>query len=90
MATALVIFAAVLMVAAFVAGLLVGAKFASPQAPPPSGETSIAIHTSEEADAAALASEDEAKKNAEGVMHASDADVRSTVERLRARGRAGE
>jgi hypothetical protein len=58
---------------------------------PPSANAVANVDTAEDAEEAARLAGDKATEKADEVLHvASDDDVRSRVERLRARGRAGE
>lgn len=82
-----------LVVVLLVAGLAfyAGRKSVEPTGvPTPPSANAVALDTIEDADAAARAADDNAKKKADEVMHAPDDVVRSRVARLRARGRAGE
>ncbi len=91
MTTALLIIAGVLLVVAFVVGILVGRKSVTPGGEPtPQSANAVAIETMDDAEEAARAAEFEADKKAKEALHASDDDTRARVERLRARGRAGE
>ncbi len=87
MTVALLVFAGVLLVVAFVGGLFVGRRTVTTGAPTPSSANAVAVETVDEAEQAAAVAEEEAKRKAREVLNASDADTRSDVERLRALGR---
>lgn len=79
------------LLATFGLGVWLGRKSVTttgaPTPPTANAATTVTLDTAEDAEQAAQAAEDAAKKKAAEVMHASDADVRADVDRLRALGR---
>ncbi len=92
MTTALLIIAGVLLVVAFVGGFFAGRKsVATTGAPTPASANAItSLDSVEVAEQAANVAEATAEKKADEALHASDADTRVRIAKLRARGRAGE
>jgi hypothetical protein len=81
--TALLVIAAILIVAAFVAGIIIGSKVRTTGAPTP---MSAQVDTAAAEDAARAQAQSAAQK----VMELPNTDVEKRVEQLRARGRSGE
>ena len=80
----------VLLLVAFVCGFVLGRKSMTPTGAPTPASAQVQVDSDLASDSAAAQAEQQAKAKAAEVMHESDADIAARVERLRARGRAGE